>query len=158
MGPVWFIAKVMCFMFLFVWLRGTLPRLRYDQFMHLGWKVLIPANLVWILAVAFARVGAAEEWFNATFILIAAGVVIVLLAVLLFVPGKPEDVRSEVSRVPFTDDGVFDPFEGGYPVPPMPGQILPEFEDVLVEPEEPDELVFARPDQLSQPGENGEEE
>ncbi len=49
---VWFLIKVLCFIFLFVWLRGTLPRMRYDQFMKLGWKVLIPISLLWILAVA----------------------------------------------------------------------------------------------------------
>ena len=48
---LWFVAKVVLAIFVFVWLRGTLPRLRYDQFMHLGWKVLLPINLVWILAV-----------------------------------------------------------------------------------------------------------
>ena len=49
-------AKVVLFIFGFVWLRGTLPRMRYDQFMHLGWKVLIPINLIWILAVAALHV------------------------------------------------------------------------------------------------------
>jgi NADH-quinone oxidoreductase subunit H len=53
---LWFTAKVIVFIFAFVWLRGTLPRMRYDQFMHFGWKVLIPINLVWILAVTTVRV------------------------------------------------------------------------------------------------------
>jgi NADH-quinone oxidoreductase subunit H len=53
---VWFTAKVILFIFGFVWLRGTLPRMRYDQFMHLGWKVLIPVNLVWIMVVASLHV------------------------------------------------------------------------------------------------------
>ena len=48
---LWFIGKVFLFVFFFIWLRGTLPRLRYDQFMRFGWKVLIPVALVWIVAV-----------------------------------------------------------------------------------------------------------
>ncbi len=39
-------------MFVFVWLRGTLPRIRYDQFMTLGWKILVPISLVWIVLVS----------------------------------------------------------------------------------------------------------
>ena len=53
---LWFFGKVLVFIFVFIWLRGTLPRLRYDQFMKLGWKVLIPVSLVWIVAVAAVRV------------------------------------------------------------------------------------------------------
>src|SRR5687768_3948990 len=52
---LWFLAKVMIFIFVFIWLRGTLPRLRYDQFMKFGWKRLIPVALVWIVAVATIR-------------------------------------------------------------------------------------------------------
>ncbi|WFR71532.1 NADH-quinone oxidoreductase subunit NuoH [Prescottella defluvii] len=53
---LWFVAKVWAFLFVFIWLRGTLPRLRYDQFMNLGWKVLIPVALVWVMVVATVRV------------------------------------------------------------------------------------------------------
>jgi NADH-quinone oxidoreductase subunit H len=135
MGPVWFLIKVMCFIFLYVWLRGTLPRFRYDQFMHFGWKVLIPINLVWIVLVAVARTGAIQGWFTSTVILITAGILVVVLLILLLLPTKKEEVRSEVSRVPSIEEGVFDPFAEGYPVPPMSGQILPEYADVLVGPD-----------------------
>jgi NADH-quinone oxidoreductase subunit H len=53
---VWFSAKVLAFAFLFIWVRGTLPRLRYDQLMQLGWKVLTPLALVNILITAWVLV------------------------------------------------------------------------------------------------------
>ena len=52
---LWFFGKVLIFIFMFIWLRGTLPRFRYDQFMKFGWKVLIPVSLAWIVAVATFR-------------------------------------------------------------------------------------------------------
>ena len=52
---IWFIIKVLIFLFFYIWLRGTLPRLRYDQFMRFGWKRLIPTACVWIMLVATFR-------------------------------------------------------------------------------------------------------
>jgi NADH-quinone oxidoreductase subunit H len=52
---LWFLGKTFFFLFCFIWIRGTLPRLRYDQFMALGWKILIPASLVWLMVVAAFR-------------------------------------------------------------------------------------------------------
>jgi NADH-quinone oxidoreductase subunit H len=48
-GPVWFIGKIVFFLFLFVWIRATLPRYRYDQLMRLGWKVFLPISLAWVV-------------------------------------------------------------------------------------------------------------
>ncbi|HEX2174367.1 MAG TPA: NADH-quinone oxidoreductase subunit NuoH [Nocardioidaceae bacterium] len=124
---LWFIAKIMLFMFIFIWLRGTLPRMRYDQFMSLGWKWLIPANLVWIVAVATIRSLSLEGGIDRTYLIAGAAIALAVFVVLLFVgerePQEKEDAETAEE---------FDAFAGGYPVPPMPGQRLPEREPTTV--------------------------
>jgi NADH-quinone oxidoreductase subunit H len=63
-GIVWLLAKSSLFIFLYLWLRATFPRFRYDQIMRLGWKILIPVTLVWIILVAFAVLLHIPPWFN----------------------------------------------------------------------------------------------
>ena len=65
---MWFFLKLVVFLFIYVWLRATLPRFRYDQLMDLGWKKLIPASLFWLLLVAALRIGRLEGW-NLAFVL-----------------------------------------------------------------------------------------
>ena len=61
-GTIWLLAKVLVFLYVYVWFRATLPRLRYDQLMNLGWKVLIPLSLGWFILLAAQRVGADAGW------------------------------------------------------------------------------------------------
>jgi NADH-quinone oxidoreductase subunit H len=75
---IWFFIKVSAFFFIFVWLRGTLPRMRYDQFMQFGWKVLIPVSLFWILVVATIRV-LSQQGTSRTGILIFSGTVVAIV-------------------------------------------------------------------------------
>ncbi len=56
-GPIWFIAKVLLILFMFVWVRATFPRFRYDQLMRLGWKVFLPLSLGWLVLTAGVLVG-----------------------------------------------------------------------------------------------------
>ena len=51
-GPIWFIAKICFVLFIFIWARATLPRYRYDQLMRLGWKVFLPASLLWVVVTS----------------------------------------------------------------------------------------------------------
>jgi NADH-quinone oxidoreductase subunit H len=91
---IWFFAKVNFFFFIFMWLRGSLPRLRYDQFMKFGWKVLIPVSLVWILIVATLRVLQQEGASRSAIIAFAAGVVILVMAASSLFERNKEKVRN----------------------------------------------------------------
>ena len=63
-GFIWFFSKMAFFMFLYFWMRATFPRYRYDQVMNLGWKVLIPVTIVWLLVVAVAVEFHIGYWFQ----------------------------------------------------------------------------------------------
>ncbi len=109
---IWFFAKMLGFIFFFIWLRGTLPRLRYDQFMAFGWKRLIPISLVWIVAVATVR--AVSQWgdIERQQLLIGLGVMAGISLVLFAIPTG----SAEYDELPDEDDAP----RGTFPVPAMP--------------------------------------
>ncbi len=118
---LWFLVKVWLVMFFFVWVRGTLLRFRYDQFMKFGWKVLIPSALVWLVAVSVVQgVRQFGHLDLRTMLIVLAVIVVVALGVSFLVPEKkPEPVAAKAGPQ------VIDPFADGFPVPPLPGQALP---------------------------------
>ena len=118
---LWFITKVWLVMFLMIWTRGTLLRFRYDQFMRLGWKVLIPVALAWVVMVAVVQgIRQFSGMDLTTMLLWIAGVFIAIMAVLLLWPARREPAEPAAP-----EPTEFDAFAGGFPVPPMPGQQLP---------------------------------
>ncbi len=112
---IWFFGKMLFFIFLFIWLRGSLPRLRYDQFMAFGWKRLIPIALVWTILVATVRAISLDGGVDRQYLLIGIGIVAVLFLALFFFGEDPGDSDAE-DRVAAATAGR----PGGYPVPPMP--------------------------------------
>jgi NADH-quinone oxidoreductase subunit H len=122
---LWFVVKVQLLLFFFIWLRGTLPRVRYDQLMKLGWKVLIPVSVVWLMLVATVRALRNENYgFTDIALYVAGGVLALLLLSFLFDMFRDKGKGKE-GQEPAVEQTAFDPMAGGFPVPPLPGQSLP---------------------------------
>ncbi len=122
---LWFLGKVVASLFVFIWVRGTLPRVRYDQFMKLGWKVLIPISMVWLMLVATVRALRNENYDYQDIVLYVGGAVIALLLlsfVVDFFRDRSAQAEAGAEQGP---EPAFDPMAGGFPVPPLPGQTLP---------------------------------
>ncbi|MCT2583080.1 NADH-quinone oxidoreductase subunit NuoH [Actinophytocola gossypii] len=107
---LWFFGKMFVLLFCFIWLRATLPRFRYDQFMKIGWKVLVPLNLVWIVLIAGLRAIRGESDVTTGQILTYGGIVILVIIGLSFAFDRGRVIEDD-DQVPITG--------GGYPVPPL---------------------------------------
>jgi NADH-quinone oxidoreductase subunit H len=77
---IWFLIKVALFEFLFIWLRGSLPRVRYDQLMALGWKILIPVSIIWVLLIATVRAWRLDSHSSAVYVI--GGVVLAIIVII----------------------------------------------------------------------------
>ena len=145
---LWFFLKVLLALFVFIWLRGTLPRLRYDQFMRFGWKVLVPVGLVWIMAVATMRTVSRELELSTGEVAVFVGLPLALLVLAgLWLAGRSSNRAARLEAQAATagetsineaEPEVLPPSgarrrptggpvraEGGFPVPPMDLRVPP---------------------------------
>src|SRR5215813_298121 len=131
---LWFLAKVLILLFCFVWLRGTLPRIRYDQLMAFGWKVLIPVSLAWILMIATIRVW--RQQGGSTPVYIVGGAILGALLLLAWAGDVAAEKRraaaaatesaaaapgaaATASGIAVAEAGAGTGGSGGFPVPPL---------------------------------------
>ena len=128
---LWFLVKVFILLFGYVWLRGTLPRVRYDQLMAIGWKFLIPVSIVWILLVATVRAWRLDSSSKAPYVVL--GIVIVLILALITMWDSAAQQRAAryaaAESAAETEAGTTEPGTG-FPVPPLD---LPHYHGVGVD-------------------------
>jgi NADH-quinone oxidoreductase subunit H len=126
---LWFLIKVLILLFCYIWLRGTLPRVRYDQLMAIGWKVLIPVSIVWILLIATVRAWRLDSHSTAPYVVF--GFVIVLILILAWAWDNAAQQRAMRYAGPDADTSdLSDPSDlaeahragavgSAFPVPPL---------------------------------------
>jgi len=115
---LWFLIKVFILLFGYIWLRGSLPRVRYDQLMAIGWKVLIPVSIVWILLIATVRAWRLDTHSKAPYVIF--GLVIVLILVLAWMWDSAAQQRAARYAMPEADAEAIEKGQtaAGFPVPP----------------------------------------
>ncbi|MCI7551616.1 MAG: NADH-quinone oxidoreductase subunit NuoH [Actinomycetaceae bacterium] len=121
---LWFILKTWVFMAIFVWARGATLRFRYDQFMKLGWKGLIPSALIWLFIVMVVL------GIDMVYPINVAAVLVILslgFSLIMIIWGFGDDRvhPTQAQLIEQREREEFTGFENGYPVPPLPGQHLP---------------------------------
>src|SRR5579875_781828 len=124
---IWFLIKVALFEFFFIWLRGSLPRVRYDQLMRLGWKVLIPISIVWLLLIAVVQAWRLDSHSSAVYVV--GGVVLAIIVIIAVSWDIAAERRARDSAAPESGADEAEPGEtagavarvrpGHYRVPPM---------------------------------------
>jgi NADH-quinone oxidoreductase subunit H len=130
---LWFLIKVFILLFGYIWLRGTLPRVRYDQLMAIGWKVLIPVAVVWILLIATVRAYRLDV--HNTIPYVVGGVVLLIIVVLAWMWDSSAQQRAArfaaAESASASEAGRDVPMgTGSFPVPPLD---LPHYHGVGID-------------------------
>ena len=125
---LWFLIKIVIFIFGFIWLRGSLPRIRYDQLMNFGWKILIPTALAWTLIAATIRV--LRRQGGSTPVYLVGGAIIAVLVLLWWgwdarLAGRARAAEAEAEAAEAAEG------PGAFPVPPLD---LPHYHGIGVSP------------------------
>ncbi|HUZ23700.1 MAG TPA: NADH-quinone oxidoreductase subunit NuoH [Streptosporangiaceae bacterium] len=136
---LWFLGKLVAFIFFFIWLRGSLPRIRYDQLMALGWKVLIPTALAWTMIIATMRVWRRQG--GSTGIYIVAALIVAALLLLWFSweasaqkAARIAEAQEESEMAELAEHGP------AFPTPPMD---LPHYHGIGLGPDATKEVTGA---------------
>ena len=95
-GTFWLLAKILVFLYIYIWFRATLPRLRYDQLMDLGWKMLIPASLGWFMLLAAQRLGRQNDWN--IFVVTGVSICVLVVCALLMQTALAKSARERESQ------------------------------------------------------------